>query len=64
MLRGTKLNAIEQALIASRETASQIGDDVLAYMVQVAITHVKAKKQEKTGEYPRLVEHASRRKAG
>lgn len=64
MSKETKLNGIEQALIASRDTASQIGDDQLAYMIEMAIVHLNAKKTQKLREYPRLVERTSPRKAG
>jgi hypothetical protein len=64
MPRGAKVNAIEQALISARESASDIGDDVLTYMIEVAITHVRTKKAEKVGEYLRLVGQTSQRKAG
>ena len=64
MSEGTKLNGLEQALMSSREIASKINDDLLAYMLDVAIAHIREKKNETHSEYPKLVEHISPRKVG
>jgi len=64
MSNGTKLNGLELALMSSRAIASQINDDLLAYMLDMAIARVREKKNERLREYPRLVEHISPRKAG
>jgi len=64
MSRQTTLNAIEQRLIECRETASRRGDDVLAYIIEVAIREARAKKREKIRKYPRLVWDTSANKVG
>jgi hypothetical protein len=64
MSNGTKLNELELALMSSRAIASQINDDFVAYMLDVAIARVREKENERLREYPTLVEHVSPRKAG
>jgi hypothetical protein len=60
MSKGTKLNGVELALMSSRPIASQINDDLLAYMLDMAIAHVREKKNERLREYPNISRHAKR----
>jgi hypothetical protein len=63
-VRATKINGIEQALVALRETASQIGMMCSPKRLKWRSHTSQRKKERKLREYPSLVGHGSPRKAG